>query len=46
MNDNKNKFKLYLKERYLKIDKERLKRYYEENKNVFNLIDVMKKYNN
>lgn len=33
MNDNKNKFKLYLKERYLKIDKERLKRYYEENKN-------------
>jgi hypothetical protein len=33
MDENKDKFKLYLKERYVKIDKERLKNYYEENKN-------------
>ena len=29
MNDNKDKLKLYQKERYIKIDKERLKKYYE-----------------
>lgn len=31
---NKNKFKEYLAKRYIELDKERLRKYYEENKNI------------
>lgn len=34
MVENENKFKEYLFRRYIEIDKERLRKYYEENKNI------------